>query len=135
MADEIYKKVVQPKLVKPTFVVNHPIEISPLAKRHEKDSRKAARFQLVIGGLEVVNGFSELNDPQDQLERFKDQEKQRRAGAEETQRMDKDFIEALEYGMPPAAGLGIGVDRLVMLFTNSHNLREVILFPTMRPKK
>lgn len=134
LADEIYKKVVQSKLIKPTFVINHPIEISPLAKRLENDHRKAARFQLVVAGMELINGFSELNDPEDQLTRFKKQEKTRRAGGE-SHPMDKDFIEALEYGMPPAAGLGIGIDRLVALLTNSHSLREVILFPTMRSKK
>ncbi len=135
LADEIYKKVVQPKLIRPTFVINHPVEISPLAKRLESDSRKAARFQLIMGGVELVNGFSELNDPQDQFVRFQEQEKLRRAGGKESHPMDKDFIEALEYGMPPAAGLGIGIDRLVAVLTNSHSLREILLFPTMKSKQ
>ena len=134
LADEIYKKVVQPKLIRPTFVVHHPIEISPLAKRLESDPGKAARFQLVMGGVELVNGFSELNDPQDQLARFKEQQGLKKKGGEEAHPMDKDFVEALEYGMPPAAGLGIGIDRLVAVLTNSHSLREILAFPTMRPR-
>lgn len=135
LADEIYKKAVQPKLMNPTFVINHPIEISPLAKRLESDSRKAARFQLVVAGVELVNGFSELNDPQDQLARFKEQQELRKKGGEESHPMDRDFVEALEYGMPPAAGLGIGIDRLVAVLTDSHSLREILAFPTMRPKR
>ncbi|MEK7482473.1 MAG: amino acid--tRNA ligase-related protein [Patescibacteria group bacterium] len=116
----------------PTFVINHPVSISPLAKK--LDAKRTARFQLIIEGREVVNGFSELNDPIDQRSRFIEQEKMRERGDEEAQRLDEDFIEAMEYGMPPAAGFGIGIDRLVALLTNSHALREVILFPTMRIK-
>ena len=108
--------------------------MSPLAKALEKDPKKAARFQLIIGGLELVNAFSELNDPLEQDRRFKEQERKYRAGHQEAQPYDKDFIEALEYGMPPAAGLGLGIDRLVALLTNSPSLRQVILFPLMRPK-
>ncbi|MEK7067035.1 MAG: lysine--tRNA ligase, partial [Patescibacteria group bacterium] len=135
IADEIYKEMVRPHLVQPTFVINHPIELSPLAKKLTDNPTKTARFQLVVAGMEIANAYSELNDPQEQLERFKIQEKIAKKGDEEAQRMDMDFIEALEYGMPPAAGLGIGIERLVALFTNSHSIRETMLFPTMRPKK
>jgi len=121
------------KIEEPTFIINHPIKISPLAKK--LDNKKVARFQLVVNGLEIANGFSELNNPIEQKERFEVQEKQRKKGDKEAHQFDKDFIEALEYGMPPAAGIGIGIDRLVVLLTNSKTLREIILFPTMRPKK
>ena len=121
------------KIKEPCFVINHPIEISPLSKK--LDDKKVARFQLIVNGLEIANGFSELNDPIEQKERFKSQEVQRKKGDKEAHQYDKDFIEALEYGMPPAAGIGIGIDRLIGLLTNSKTLREVILFPTMRPKK
>ncbi len=120
------------KIKEPTFVINHPVEISPLSKK--LDDKKVARFQLIVNGFEIANGFSEINDPVDQRERFKAQEKQRKKGDKEAHQFDKDFIKALEYGMPPAAGIGIGIDRLVVLLTNSKTLREVILFPTMKPK-
>jgi len=129
------EKEVFPKIKEPTFVINHPMEISPLSKKMEKDPRRVARFQLIVDGLEIANGFSELNDPLDQKERFKLQEIERRGGSEEAHPYDKDFIEALEYGMPPAAGIGIGIDRLVTLLTDSKTLRETILFPTMKPKE
>ena len=129
------EKEVFPKIKEPTFVINHPMEISPLSKKLEKDPRRVARFQLIVDGLEIANGFSELNDPLDQKERFKLQEIERRGGSEEAHPYDKDFIEALEYGMPPAAGIGIGIDRLVTLLTDSKTLRETILFPTMKPKE
>ncbi len=135
IADEIYKDLVRPNITDPVFMINHPIELSPLAKKIEGDPTKVERFQLVVAGLEVVNAFSELNDPQDQLERFLEQEKNASEGDDEAQRMDLDYIDALKYGMPPAAGLGIGIERFVALLTNSHHVREVILFPTMRPKK
>lgn len=122
------------KIKEPTFVINHPIELSPLSKKLEKNSKKVARFQLIVSGFEIANGFSEINDPIDQKERFEAQEKQRKKGDKEAHQFDKEFIEALEYGMPPAAGIGIGIDRLVVLLTGSKTLREVILFPTMRPK-
>ncbi len=134
VADEIYKKSCLPKILQPTFVINHPQGAFPLAKALEKDSRKLANFQLVIASWEIVNAFSELNDPIEQRRRFEEQEKFFKEGFEEAQRMDTDFITALEYGMPPAAGFGMGIDRLVALLTDSHSLREVILFPTMRPK-
>ena len=120
------------KIKEPTFVINHPIEISPLAKKI--DNKRTARFQLIVNGMEIANAFSELNDPLDQAERFKAQEIERKGGNEEAHQYDKDFVEALEYGMPPASGIGIGIDRLVTLLTNSKTLREIILFPTMKPK-
>jgi len=135
VADEIYKKYCLPKLLKPTFVINHPVGAFPLAKTNSEDISKLANFQLIVGGWELVNAFSELNDPLEQRKRFEEQEKFFKAGSEEAQRMDDDFLEALEYGMPPAAGFGMGIDRLVTLLTDSHSLREVILFPTMRQKE
>ncbi|MEK7502966.1 MAG: lysine--tRNA ligase [Patescibacteria group bacterium] len=133
IADEIFKKVCRPHMQKPIFLTNHPLEISPLAKKHE-NKNEVRRFQLIAGGLELVNAFSELNDPLDQLERFKEQEKMKRAGEKESHPIDEEYTEALEYGMPPAAGAGLGIDRLVMLLTDAENIKEVILFPTMRPK-
>lgn len=123
--DERFKEACQ-RIIQPTFVIDHPIEMNALAKAKESDAKYADRFQLIVGGVELVNGFSELNDPLEQEKRFKSKLSQ--------ERMDKDFVEALEYGLPPAAGLGVGLDRLVALLTDSHSLREVILFPTMRPK-
>lgn len=133
LGDEIYKKVARPNIIEPTFIINHPLEISPLAKKLEDNESRVARFQLVAGGMELTNGFSELNDPADQRQRFEAQEKFSKKGDEEAQRLDEDYIEALEYGMPPAAGVGIGLDRLVALLTDSHSIREVILFPLMKP--
>ncbi len=135
IADEIYKELIRPKLIQPTFVINHPLELSPLAKQRTDNPQRVSRFQLLVAGMEVVNGYSELNDPAEQEARFTLQEKDRKHGDEEAQRMDKDFVEALEYGMPPAAGLGVGIERLVALLTGAHAIREVMLFPTMRPKK
>lgn len=134
LIDSVFKKICRPKIINPTFVTDHLIAISPLAKKLKENPKRAARFQLVINGMEVVNGFSELNDPRDQAERFNFQEKLRAKGDEEASRFDADFVEALEYGMPPAAGLGLGIDRLMMLLTNTASIREVILFPTMKPK-
>lgn len=134
IGDELYKEFVRPNIVQPIFMTGHPLELSPLAKKSEKDETKAERFQLIAAGIEMMNGYSELNDPIDQYERFKEQEKIGKKGDEEAQRMDADYIEALEYGMPPAAGLGIGIERLVMLLTDSHVAREIILFPTMKPR-
>ena len=124
--DHLFKKVCQPKIVQPTFVVSHPIEMAILAKASE-NPKYADRFQLIAGGIELINGFSELNDPVEQEKRFQ-------KAKIEPERKDKDFLEALQYGMPPAAGLGLGVDRLVALLTDSHSLREVILFLTMKPR-
>ena len=135
IADEIYKKLLREKILQPTFLIHHPLGFQPLAKASEKNPKKLANFQLIIKGVELVNAFSELNDPFEQEKRFKEQERLYKRGLPEAQRMDKDFLMALEYGMPPAAGFGMGIDRLVALLTNSHSLREVILFPTMRPKQ
>lgn len=134
IADSIFKKICIPKIWQPTFIIHHPLGTFPLAKQLENDPTKLANFQLVAAGWELINAFSELNDPLEQRKRFKRQEKSYKKGVEEAQRQDSEFLEALEYGMPPAAGFGLGIDRLVALLTNSHSLREVILFPTMRPK-
>jgi lysyl-tRNA synthetase class 2 len=134
VADEIYKKYCLPKIWQPTFIIHHPAEAKPLAKTLESDPIKSANFQLVVAGWELVNAYSEMNDPLEQRKRFEEQERLSEKGLEEAQRMDEDFLSALEYGMPPAAGFGMGIDRLVTLLTDSHSLREVILFPTMRPK-
>jgi lysyl-tRNA synthetase, class II len=134
--DEIYKKHCRPKIWEPTFVIHHPADSKPLAKPLDDDSSKLASFQLVVaGGWEVINAYSELNDPILQRSIFEEQERYFEEGMEEAQRMDTDFIEALEYGMPPTAGFGMGIDRIASLFTDSHSLREVILFPTMKPRE
>ncbi|MDP2812641.1 MAG: lysine--tRNA ligase [bacterium] len=135
LLDELYKKFVRPKMIQPVFLINHPLEISPLAKKIAGRENYAERFQLVVKTAEICNAFSELNDPLDQAERFKEQKKLREAGDEEAQGADDDFVEALKHGMPPTAGLGIGIDRLVMLFGDIENIKEVILFPAMRPKE
>ena len=129
MSDEAFKEEIK-KIKEPTFVINHPLDISPLAKRNDK--KTVQRFQLIIDGVEVVNAFSELNNPLEQEERFKEQQKLRERGNEEAQMFDKDFVEALKYGMPPTAGFGLGIDRLIMLLTDSSSLREVLLFPFMK---
>jgi len=131
---ELFEEEVQPKLKKPTFITGYPVAISPLAKARENDPRFTDRFELFIGGLEVANAFSELNDPIEQRKRFEDQLREKMMGEEETHPMDEDFLEALEYGMPPTGGLGIGIDRLTMLFANVNSIREVILFPLQRPE-
>ncbi len=133
LADELFKKVVRPKLIKPTFITHWPAEILPLAKRVD-DSAFVGAFQFFAAGHELIKAFQELNDPIDQRERFQSQENRRAKGDEEAQRLDEDFIEALEYGMPPAAGFGMGIDRLVALLTGAHSIREIILFPLMKPK-
>jgi len=134
LIDEIFKKVCVPKLINPVFVINHPKFMSPLAKPLEEEPHKSARFQLIISGIEIANAYSELNDPILQKEMLISQEKAFKRG-EEAQRYDKDFITALEYGMPPAAGFGMGLDRLAMILTNCSNLRDIILFPLMKPKE
>lgn len=132
--DSIYKKHCRPKIVQPTFLTDYPAAFSPLAKRREDKPEMIDRFQLVVGGIELVNGFSELNDPLDQRERFAEQERNRRGGDEEAHPKDEEYLEAIEYGLPPAAGSAISIDRLTMLLTNQKNIREVILFPTLRPR-
>ena len=129
-----FEKYVEETLIQPTFLYGHPVEISPLTKRNPEDPRFVDRFELFIGGKEFANAYTELNDPIDQLERFEDQLKERDLGNDEANDIDMDFIEALEYGMPPAGGIGYGIDRLCMLFTESESIRDVILFPTMKPE-
>lgn len=132
--NEFFEKYCEEMLIQPTIVYGHPIEISPLAKKNEKDPRFTDRFELFIDGKEYCNAFSELNDPIDQLERFEEQLKERNLGNDEANDIDMDFVEALQYGMPPAGGIGIGIDRLVMLLTNSDSIRDVLLFPQMKTR-
>jgi len=133
--DAVYKKVCRPKLIQPTYIIDYPVDYLPLAKKNAKNPAVVDAFQLVICGVEIVKAFSELNDPLDQAQRFENQGKNKEAGDKEAQVMNDEFVEALEYGMPPAGGVGIGIDRLVMLLTDTQNIREVILFPTLRPKQ
>jgi lysyl-tRNA synthetase class 2 len=135
LIDEVFKHAVEPGLIQPTFVMDHPISLSPLARRHRDNPAVAERWELYVNGAEVANAFSELNDPDDQRARFEEQGRHRAAGDEEAQMLDADYIRALEYGMPPTGGVGIGVDRLVMLITGQPSIRDVILFPTMRPEQ
>ena len=134
IAEAIFKKL-RSKLITPTFIIDHPTAISPLAKKKQDDKEKTSRFQLIAAGSELINGFSELNDPRDQKERFLEQVKMRKKGDSEAHPLDTDYIEALEYGLPPTAGLGIGIDRLITVFTKAPSLKEVIFFPFMKPKK
>ena len=132
---KLFDAVVEPRLIQPTFITAYPAEVSPLSRRSEQEPELTDRFELFIAGREIANGFSELNDPIDQKERFVQQVKSRQAGDEKAHQMDEDYIEALEYGMPPTAGEGIGIDRMVMLLTDAASIREVILFPHMKPKE
>ena len=132
---EIFEQQVEESLEQPTFITEYPIEVSPLARRNENNPEVTDRFELIVGGRELANGFSELNDPEDQAARFHAQVAQKDAGDQEAMHFDEDYITALEYGMPPTAGEGIGIDRLVMLFTNSASIKDVLLFPHMRPRQ
>jgi lysyl-tRNA synthetase class 2 len=131
---EIFEKTVEDKLLQPTFITAYPTEVSPLARRNDDDPFVTDRFEFFVGGRELANGFSELNDAEDQAERFRDQVAEKEAGDEEAMHYDHDYVRALEYGLPPTAGEGIGIDRLVMLFTDSPSIRDVLLFPHMRPE-
>ena len=131
---KLFDLLVEPKLVQPHFIYHYPTDISPLSRKNEQDPTITDRFELFITGREMANAFSELNDPFDQRARFEEQVREKEAGDDEAHRMDEDYIRALEYGMPPAGGEGIGIDRLVMLLTDSPSIREVILFPLLRPE-
>jgi len=135
VVNEIFEKTTEFKIINPVFITDYPVELSPLSRRNDQNPELVDRFELIIAGREMANAFSELNDPQDQLSRFQDQVAQREKGDQEAQFMDEDYVRALEYGMPPTAGEGIGIDRLVMLMTDSPSIRDVILFPQLRKEQ
>jgi len=135
LIDDLISRFVEPNLIQPTFVYDYPREISPLAKARPDDPGTVERFEGFIGGMEICNAFTELNDPLDQEQRFLEQGRAREAGDEEAHPMDEDYLDAMRYGMPPNGGLGLGIDRLTMLFTDRRSIREVILFPHLRPRE
>ena len=132
LVDSLLSKQVEPTLIEPTYIVDYPVEMSPFAKRHRADQGLTERWEAYVGGFEISNAYSELNDPDEQRRRFEEQAVELRRGDEGAQPFDEAYVEALEYGMPPTAGVGLGIDRLVMLLTGAPSLREVVLFPAMR---
>ena len=135
MLGEVFEHVAEARLINPTFITEFPTELSPLSKQNQSDPRFVDRFELFVSGMEIANAFCEINDPVDQRQRFEAQMKLRERGDDEAMVIDEDYIRALSYGMPPTAGEGIGIDRLVMVLTNQRSIRDVILFPHMRPEK
>jgi len=132
LVDGVLSKLVEPELAQPTFVLDYPVELSPFAKRHRSEEGLVERWEAFVGGVEIANAFTELNDPDEQRARFEDQRRQTAAGDEETQPFDEDFLRALEHGMPPTGGAGLGIDRLLMVLSGRSSIREVVLFPAMR---